>query len=275
MKVSPRRQSLNYTRGNSAARRASRPSVNAAGPGCRMIGDLISTMRPLATAGSVSQPGRSAICRGTTLRPHHEARITSGLRRDHVGRRHDAIARRRGAAQMGEHVLAARDLDQLRDPADAGDHRIVPFLEVDPRPRRSCRRASDVRHPRLERTRQRLGLVAGADQGADGADHGEDPRNVALIEEMDGDAGLGQLAHDVGLQVGEGQHQVGLERQDLVEPRRGEGADPGFRPHLGRPHGVARDADDAVLLAQQIERLDRLLGEADQALGRETAHGAV
>jgi hypothetical protein len=39
--------------------------------------------------------------------------------------------------------------------------------------------------------------------------------------------------------------------------------------HLGRTHGIARDADDAVLLAQQIERLDRLLGEADQPAGWE------
>ena len=89
---------------------------------------------------------------------------------------------------------------------------------------------------------------------------------------MDRDAGLGEFTHDVGLQVGEGQHQVGLQGEYLVEARRGEGADPRLQPHFGRPHGIARDADDAVLLAQQIERLDRFLGEADQAAGRKMTH---
>src|SRR6267154_5171810 len=36
---------------------ASSPSVNAAGPGCRIKGDLISTMRLLCTAGISCQPG--------------------------------------------------------------------------------------------------------------------------------------------------------------------------------------------------------------------------
>ena len=43
-----------------AAQIASSPSVSAAGPGCRMSGDLISTMRAARTAGtSSSQAGRS------------------------------------------------------------------------------------------------------------------------------------------------------------------------------------------------------------------------
>src|SRR5574337_1832231 len=42
---------------------ASSPSVSAAGPGCRMIGDLISCSSPSRTAGIASQPGRAATCR--------------------------------------------------------------------------------------------------------------------------------------------------------------------------------------------------------------------
>src|SRR5438309_7996730 len=42
---------------------------------------------------------------------------------------------------------------------------------------------------------------------------------------------------------------------------------------LRRTDGIAGDADDAVLLAEQIERFDRLLGQADDAAGREVAHG--
>src|SRR5882672_6426193 len=42
-----------------------------------------------------------------------------------------------------------------------------------------------------------------------------------------------------------------------------------------RAHRIAGDADDAVLLADQIERLHGLLGEADDAAGREVGHGAT
>src|ERR1700688_3229183 len=64
--------------GHSAATIASNPSVSAAGPGCRISGDLISTMRPLRTAGIWSQPGRFLILSATTFLPHQDARITSG-----------------------------------------------------------------------------------------------------------------------------------------------------------------------------------------------------
>ena len=40
-----------------------------------------------------------------------------------------------------------------------------------------------------------------------------------------------------------------------------------------RPHRIARHADDAALLAEEIERLHGLFGQADDALGRE--HGAT
>ena len=64
--------------GHNAATIASSPSVSAAGPGCRISGDLISTMRLLRTAGISLQPGRCLIRSGTTFLPHQDARITSG-----------------------------------------------------------------------------------------------------------------------------------------------------------------------------------------------------
>src|SRR5471032_1496281 len=64
--------------GHNAFTIASSPSVSAAGPGCRISGDLISTMRSLRTAGISFQPGRFLILSGTTFLPHQEARITSG-----------------------------------------------------------------------------------------------------------------------------------------------------------------------------------------------------
>src|SRR5882757_7178629 len=64
--------------GHNAATIASSPSVSAAGPGCRISADLISTMRSLRTAGISFQPGRFLIRSGTTFLPHHDARMTSG-----------------------------------------------------------------------------------------------------------------------------------------------------------------------------------------------------
>ena len=152
----------------------------------------------------------------------------------------------------------------------------VPDVDQDRERGHDNRKGGGARHfrdPRFQRARQRLGLVACADQRADRADHGKDAGKFALVEQMHGDASFGEVAHDVGLQVGESQHEIGLEGQDLVEACRGEGAHPRLGAHLGRSHGVARDADDAILLAQQVESLDRLLGQADQALRREMAHG--
>ena len=57
---------------------ASSPSVSAAGPGWRISGDLISTIRPSRTAGMASQPGRRLILSGTTFLQHQEARMRSG-----------------------------------------------------------------------------------------------------------------------------------------------------------------------------------------------------
>ena len=43
---------------------ASSPSVSAAGPGCRISGDLISRSKPSRTAGIASKPGRAATFAG-------------------------------------------------------------------------------------------------------------------------------------------------------------------------------------------------------------------
>src|SRR5437016_3844054 len=41
----------------------------------------------------------------------------------------------------------------------------------------------------------------------------------------------------------------------------------GFSRRARRPHGEARDASDAVLFADGVQHLGRLLGQADNALG--------
>ena len=81
-----------------------------------------------------------------------------------------------------------------------------------------------------------------------------------------------QLRDDVGLQVGERQHQVGLEREDLRHVGGDERRHPRLlAPHLRRPHRIAGHADDAAVLAEEIERLHGFFGQADDSLGRE--HG--
>ena len=62
---------------------------------------------------------------------------------------------------------------------------------------------------------------------------------------------LDQRLRDVGLDIGEADREVGLEREDPVDLRAGESRDlrllaPGAR----RPHREAGDADDALLLAE-------------------------
>ncbi len=90
-----------------------------------------------------------------------------------------------------------------------------------------------------------------------------------------GDAGTNQVGCDLGLQIGEGEHEIGLERQDLWNVRGDEGRYPRFlAADLRRTHRIAGDADDAVLLAEQIQRLHGLFGQADDPAGREVAHGA-
>ncbi len=105
-----------------------------------------------------------------------------------------------------------------------------------------------------------------ADQRAESADHGEDAGKVALVEGVHGDIGADQIGDDVGLQVGEGEHQVGLERQYLRHVGGDEGSNARLLfAHLRRPHRIARDADDAMVFAEEIERLHGFFGQADDS----------
>ena len=176
--------------------------------------------------------------------------------------------------KLGKAVLAARDLDQLADPADAGDLRLVPFLEVDARPARQPRR-----RPRIASTScrepigERRGLRFAADHAAEHADHAQDLRDAAVIEEVHLDARARELGRDVGLQVREAEHEVRLEREDAVDLRAGECRHLRLlAPRPRRPHGEAGDADDARVLAEQVQRLRRLLGQADDAFGIVAVH---
>src|SRR5262249_49313139 len=183
---------------------------------------------------------------------------------------YDAVLGVLPPGQRGKHIDAAGNLDEFGDPADAGDHRLVPFLEKDPwvAPERG-RAGTRLRQSPLQRRHQRVGLAGHADQRAERADHVENAGDVALVEGMDRDVAADQLGGDVGLQVGEGENEVGLERKDFFKVGGDERRHPRLLPaHPRRPHRVAPDADDAPLLAQALKRLHGLFGEADDAFGR-------
>ena len=78
-----------------------------------------------------------------------------------------------------------------------------PRAHLRPAPPRA-RRASAAR-PRLA-----------ADHAAERADHAQDLRDAALVEHVHLEAGADQLGGDVGLQVGEAEHEVRLQRDDAL-----------------------------------------------------------
>jgi hypothetical protein len=132
-----------------------------------------------------------------------------------------------------------------------------------------------MREARFKALGKLIGALGGADHGAERADHREDARYVALVEDVDGDARAHQIGGDIRLQVGEGQHQIGLECENFRDIRGDEGGNPRLlAADLRRPHRIAGDADDAVLLAEQVQRFDGLFGEANDPAGWELAHGA-
>ena len=77
-------------------------------------------------------------------------------------------------------------------------------------------------------------------------------------------------ANEVGryvcLEVGERQDEIGLQRENLVDIRRGEGAYAWLlTASLWRAHNIAGDPDDAGLLAEQVQPLNSLFGKADNS----------
>lgn len=90
---------------------------------------------------------------------------------------------------------------------------------------------------------------------------------------MHGHAGLHQVAGDLALKVGKGQHQIGLHRQDAFDLCAGETADLGlFLARPGRVGGEAGDTGDAAFLTQEVKHLDGFGGQANDALGQ-SGHG--
>ena len=168
-------------------------------------------------------------------------------------------------SELAKAVAATGHLDQVGYPADRRDHRIVPLLEVDARSlRQGCRVGCDAGDAVGQFVDQYRGLAFAADQRPHRADHLEDFRQTAVIEDVDGHAGSDQLGGDVRLQVRKAEHEVRLERQDAVDLGAEKGGHTGlFAPRARRADGEARDADDPRLLTEQVEGLGGLFSETD------------
>ena len=79
---------------------------------------------------------------------------------------------------------------------------------------------------------------------------------------------------DVGLQVGKRENKVRVKSEDLRDIGRREGRYPGFfLSHALGPDGISRYPYDAAFFTQQIERFDRLFGQADDAFWGKHFHG--
>src|SRR6202022_2285458 len=206
--------------------------------------------------------------------------LAAPRRQDHIRlsgaheiRRNDPVLRGLLKPHARQDVLAAGDLDQLGDPADAADQGIVPFLEIDFWFWRGSGGGRDFRQPLLVASSKPRGALRRIDQRAQGADHRQDASDVALVEDMNGDAGADQIGDDISLQIREGENEVRLERQDFWNVRRDKCRYPRLlAPDLRRPHRVAGDADDPVLLAEQVQGLHGLFGETHDPAGRELMH---
>src|SRR5215469_16725384 len=190
-----------------------------------------------------------------------------GFPLDDLLNRHNAVLGSALVSAIGENVDAAGYLDELRNPSNSGDQRIIPLLEKHLWPlRQACGPLASFGQTGFESFDKLLGPLARAHHCPEHADHIEDPGDSALVEGVHLDPAANEIGDDVRLEVGERQNQIRLQREDLADVRGRESAYPRLLvASQRRAHHVARDADDAVLLAEQVERLDRLFGEADKS----------
>ncbi|MNV47105.1 hypothetical protein D3C71_1389610 [compost metagenome] len=179
------------------------------------------------------------------------------------------------ARQLGEHIHAAGNFHQLGAPLNAGDDRFVPFFHVDTRPLRQQRRLrSDGVQSALQFVGIGIGTFGHAHQTTQTTDVIQNAGHAAMVGDPHFHTVAYQLRRDIGLDIGEANRQIRLQLQNLAHLGTGERADLGFvATRLRWAHGEAADADDAILLAQRVQRFSRFFGQADNATRAD--HGAA
>src|SRR5262249_27335528 len=84
------------------------------------------------------------------------------------------------------------------------------------------------------------------------------------------DMGANERCCDIGLEIGEGQDEIGFEIEDLRDVGGGKRRDPWLLASRSwRAHNKATDTDEARFLAEKIKSLEHLLGAAQHALRRQ------
>ncbi len=176
---------------------------------------------------------------------------------------------------VGGDVDPPGDLNQLGHPRNAGDHRIVPFLEIYSRPAQQRRGAASCFNKSSGKLFGKpIGTIASANHSAEHADHVENLGDAALVESVNCDAPADQRGDDIGLKIGKAQDQIGLLSAVPVRATRVEPSEPPVVPvrpqpnqkipgsHLGRirtwlRYGMtmAQVAEVYRVMTQDIERV--------------------
>jgi hypothetical protein len=133
-----------------------------------------------------------------------------------------------------------------------------------PRCERRGRRA-DFFEAGLELVGERFGFALTSHESAEHPDHLQDLGDAALVERDDIQAAADELRGQIGLEVGEGEDEIRLQRGDLVELRVDERRHLRFLACLRRPHRISGDADDAIALAEKVESLGRFFRQTNDA----------
>ena len=108
--------------------------------------------------------------------------------------------------------------------------------------------------------------VLTTNHSAEHPDHRQNLCHRSLVEGHDRNAAPDQLRGEIGLKVRESQDEVRIQRLNLVELRADERRHAWLLTRFGRTHRIARDADDAMALTEEVQRFSRFFGQTDDAL---------
>ena len=172
------------------------------------------------------------------------------LARDHLIHGCDAIHGGASVCTVGEDAMPpAISTSSATHPTRRSA--IVPLLERYLRlPRQAFRTLTDFSPASLGSAHKLPGPFARIDNCAERPDHLEDPRDASLVEGMNVEPATDEIGGDVNLRSENAKNEVGLQRHDFVNVRRGEGTHTRLFAASLRARDIAGGPDDAVLVAK-------------------------